>query len=77
MISITNLFEAISAVDDRMNYASERIATLQRAFKAGRISAKIYQQQLKQFQQVKRGVPSKEMPESEIKAAGTYLNTQQ
>ena len=35
MISISYLFEAISAVDDRMNYSNERISTLQRAFKAG------------------------------------------
>ena len=46
-------------------------------FESSQRVKKVYQEQLKQFQQIKRGTPSKQVPESEIKAAGTYVNTQQ
>ncbi len=75
MISVVDLFEVGGPNDDRTSFANERIATLQRAFKSGRMKAPDYQAQLKQFMQMKRGVPSKQMPESEIKTAGTYLNS--
>ena len=76
MLSIAGLFEVISPTEDRTSFANERMATLQRAFKSGRLSAPSYQSQMRQFQQIKKGVPSKQVPESEIKAAGTYLNSQ-
>lgn len=73
MISVVDLFEG-SPTDDRMAFANERIATLQRAFKSGRLKASDYQKQLNQFMQMKRGVTSKQMPGNEIRTAGTYLN---
>lgn len=72
MLSISNLFE-VSPVEDRLSFAEERMSSLKRAFKAGRISASAFQRQMAQYRQMKAGTPSRQVPEGEIKAAGTFL----